>query len=330
MSSFYYSINNKSHYSCLLEKNKEFMSKLFEYIKNIFFVLLILQFAPPLFENLKKQYGRFFESHTKVGYLSIKGVILNSSYYNQYLKKYFEDKDIKAILLFIESPGGAAGSAEAIAREIELLKKEYPKPIITLSENVLASGGYYVASATDAIIVLPSTLVGSIGTAIPGLFKLEDFIEQYKIHYNVIKAGEYKAVTDPFVNSTPEQNELLQGVVNSSYENFIEHVAKHRPKLLTSSADTWANGKIFTGNQAVALGLVDAIGSRSETIKKIKDMAIIEGKIEWVKPEKQSGFWNLFSTPDFAEDAESFTAKMANTVCTVLEKRYGIMQGLKN
>lgn len=300
------------------------MAKTSDYLKTIFFIILLFQFAPPLLKSMKKNYRRFFEPHTKVGYLSIKGLIMSSSYYVHYLKKFFENEEIKAILLFIESPGGAAGSSEAIAHEIELLKKEYPKPIITLSENVLASGGYYIASSSDYIITAPSTLVGSIGTSIPGQFKLQDFIEEHKIHYNVIKAGEYKAVTDPFVNTTPEQNALLQGVADSSYANFIAHVSKHRPKLSLETAPTWANGKICTGTQALKLNLIDQIGSKSDTIKKIKEMAIIEGKIAWEKPEKATGFWSFFSSSDYTDNDDSFMAKMINNICLVLEERYGI------
>lgn len=306
------------------------MTKTSDYLKNIFLIFLLLQFAPVIIKSVKKYYKDYVQLHTKVGYLPIKGLITNAAYYNHYIKKFFEDKEIKAILLFIESPGGAAGSAESVAHEIELLKKEHPKPIITLSENILASGGYYIASSTDFILGPPSLLIGSIGTAIPGQFKLEDFIEYHKIHYNVIKSGEYKAVTDPFVNSTPEQNALLQSVADSSYQNFIKHVSKHRPKLSLDNASAWADGKIFTGSQAIKNGLMDAIGSKSDAIREIKKRAIIEGKIEWIKPEKPSGFWSLFSRPDYDDDQETFMTKMFHSLCLVLEERYGITRGLKS
>lgn len=302
------------------------MAKTSDFFKNIFFLILILQFAPIFYEGVKKQYSRFFEPHTKVGYLALKGIILTSSYYIHHLKKLFEDKDVKAILLYIESPGGAAGSAESIAHEIELLKKEHPKPIITLTENILASGGYYIAAATDYIIASPSTLVGSIGVIIPGQFKLNDFIEEYKIHYNVIKAGEYKSATDPFAATTPAQKALLDDVAESSYQNFLEHVSSQRPKLELQHAQLWADGKIFTGKQALALGLIDLIGSHSNAIQKIKEMAIIEGTIEWIKPEKTSSMWTLlFGSQD---DSESFMAKMINTTCHTLEERYGTVKGI--
>jgi len=307
------------------------MAKTADFFKNVFLFLIVLQFAPMLYENIKKQYGRYFEPHTQVGYLAIKGIILRSSSYIHHLKKLFENKEVKAILLFIESPGGAAGAAESIAHEIKLLKKEHPKPIITITENILASGGYYIAAATDCIIAPPSGIVGSIGATIPGQFKLHDFIEQYKIHYNVIKAGDYKSTTDPFAATTPEQNSLLASIAESSYENFLEHVSSHRPKLELEQAALWANGKIFTGRQALSLGLIDLIGSQSDAIQKIKEMAIIEGTIEWIKPEKVSNFWTLlFGSPDYTGDNESFMTKMVNSLCLTLEERYGFVQGIRS
>jgi protease IV len=305
------------------------MAKAADFFKNIFFLVLFLQFAPILFENIRKQYKRYLEPHTYVGCVPIKGVILQSSSYTRQLKKLFEDKSVKAILLSIESPGGAAGAAESIAHEIELLKKEYPKPIITISENVVASGGYYIAAATDYIIVAPSTLVGSIGVLIPGQFKLHDFIEDYKIHYNVIQAGDYKSATDPFAPTTPEQKLLLKTVVDSSYKNFIEHVSAHRRKLEIKNAHEWADGKIFPGKLALTLGLVDLIGSQSNAIQKIKEMAIIEGTIEWIKPAKTTSLWSLFfGSSDAQDENDSCMSKMITNACITLEERYGLIPRL--
>lgn len=281
------------------------MATFSDYVKNIFLILLILSFAPALIKSFKKQYFDFLKSKTQVAYLPITGIVYDSSYYSKYLKKFFKNKDIKAILLKIESPGSAAGSAEAIANEIELLKKEYPKPIITLTENLCTSGAYYIACTTDYIIAPPSAFVGSIGTQIPYLFKLKDFIEHYKIHYEVIKAGEYKTATDPFTQLTPEQTTYLQTLVNDSYQNFLEHTARHRPKLLLANASTWADGKLFTGRQALQLGLIDEVGSRSNAIAKIKELGIIEDKIEWIEPAKEGSiFSRLFSSSDSFDTSE--------------------------
>lgn len=299
------------------------MAAFSDYLRNIFFILLLLQFAPVLIKNIKKQYINYLEPKSKVGCLAIKGTIDDSSYYAHVLKKYFEDSSIKAILLTIESPGGSAGASETIAHEIELLKLEYPKPIITRTSDICASGAYYIA-ATTFIFAAPSTIIGGIGCYLPNQFKLRDFIEQHNIHYNMIKAGDYKVVTDPFVNTTPDQNAYLQSVVDDSYKNFLEHVAKHRPALDSNNAKKWANGKIHTGRQAVSLGLIDRLGSQTDVVNKIKEMAMIDGEIEWVQPERQQGIWGFFAPSDYMSDSGEATwfDGILTTMFTFIEARY--------
>lgn len=289
------------------------MAKFSEYLKNIFFIVILLQIAPPIFQSIKKQYSDLLEPKTKVATITIKGVVLDSSYYTKYLKTFFKNSDIKAILLKIESPGAAAGSAEAVANEIEILKKEYPKPIITLCENICTSGSYYIAVTTDTIIAPPSALIGSIGTKIPYQFKLNNFMEQFKISYIPIKSGEYKDATDPFVAITPEQIAHLQSVTDDSYQNFIEHVAKNRSAVTLNTADQWANGKLFTARQAKIIGLIDQIGSRSNAVNEIKKRAMIEGKIEWIAPKEASGFFELL-TGRTSQPEEGLSASIMETV----------------
>jgi protease-4 len=219
--------------------------------------------------------------------LPIKGVISDSSSYIKYIKPFFKNNDIKAILLVIESPGGAAGSAEAIANEITFFKKKYPKPIIALSENICTSGAYLIACTSDYIIAPHSALIGSIGTAIPNQFKLKDFLEQLKISYKSITTGQFKDATDPFAHFTQDQIAHLEGLTKDSYQHFIEHVANNRKKVLLATASDWANGKLFTAGQAQKIGLIDEVGSWSNALAYLKKVALIEGKIEWIRPPKE-------------------------------------------
>ncbi len=276
------------------------MSKVSEYLKNIFLVILLIQFVPPVVKHLKKEYLNTFAPGNRVACVSIKEVICSSSYAAYYLKTYFKDPSIKAIILRIDSPGGAAGSSEAIAHELVGLKKLYPKPIISLTENVCASGAYYVAATTDYIIAAPSTLVGSIGAIIPYQFRFKDFLAQYHIGYESIKAGTYKNITDPFAEHPADHTKFLEQLAQSSYENFVHHVIKNRPALKTTDQEAWAQGKIFTGNQALDLGLIDAVGSWSDAEVKIKILAGIsdQEKIEWVSPVRHISWWNLLKNDD--------------------------------
>jgi len=291
----------------------------FDYLKNIFIVLIFLQIAPALVKNIKKQYGKMLSPRAHVGLIRVRGVLHNSDRYNKYLNKYFKDKNIKAILLKIDCPGSSAGTAQAIYNEIQSLKKKYDKPIITLVENICASGGYYIASSTDAIITPASSLVGSIGSAFQFLFQLKDFMEQYKIKYKPIVAGKYKDTTDPFTDMTPEQEKMLQSVLDSSYDQFTQDVAKNR-KLSLKDKGKWADGKIFTGSQALKLGLVDTIGSAYDAVKKIKDMAMIKDDIIWIKPPKRSGLFRWFGQDP--PDEDSMFSAFASKICSFIAHKF--------
>jgi protease-4 len=294
-------------------------------LKNIFYVLLIFTFAQPFISTIKKTYIQTVEPHTKVGYVEISGTIEDSTKHINNLKMLFKDKEIKAVLIKIESLGGVAGSSEALFHELVNLKKEYPKQVAVLVENVCASGAYWVACAADHIVASPVSWVGSIGAYIQS-FKLKEFINYHNIKYDAPKAGSYKNVTDPFVDATPEQMTMLQTLVNQTYQEFAQSVATARSKKLSmKNVNEWANGKIFTGRQALELGLIDELGSRSTAEVWIKEKAMVEGKIEWVQPSKPSALQNLLGAETHENGPTAHVATtIANTICSSLEERYSL------
>ncbi len=275
----------------------------------VFLVLIIIQMVPAVWKMVKEETEKFIKPKTKVGSLCINGPIDNIGYYTKYLKKFFEDQHIKAILLRIDSPGGYAGASSALFNEIISLKKDHPKPVVALTVNICASGAYEIACASDYIIAAPGATVGSIGAYI-GYFKFKEFIEQWKARYGIQKSGDYKAMLNPFTESTKEEEALIQAVCDDSYNQFKETVAQQR-KLSLNSADIWANGKVFTGRQAFAQGLVDAVGSEYDAINKIKDLALIEEDIEWVKPPKPT-FWEKLSGTSDDEECVGETFTVSN------------------
>lgn len=285
------------------------MSKLTGYLKNIFIIILILNFAPPIIYNIYNNYSKFTENRTKVGVLEVKGVLYNSHKIVKNLRKFFENKDIKAILLKIDSPGGASGTSQVIYNEILQLKQQNgAKPVIALVENICASGGYYVASAADYIICSPSSMVGSIGVYIAHP-QFKEFVEQFKIKYNVTKTGLYKTAGDPMTELTEPAKEMFQALTNDVYSQFVNDIKLRRPKLSALDENLWAQGKILTGNEAFKLGLIDEIGSYSNAVKAVKDKAIIEGEIEWVKPPKKSNIWKLLIGNDDDGSGQSRSSK---------------------
>lgn len=294
-------------------------------LKNVFYVLLIFTFAQPFLKMVREMYVRTVEPRTNVGYFEISGMIDNAAASSKQLRKLFEDKSIKAVLIKIESMGGVAGSSQALFNEIVAMKKENPKPVVILVENVCASGAYWVACAGDHLIASPVAWVGSIGAYIQS-FRLKEFINYYKIKYEAPKAGAYKNVTDPFVDVTPEQTAMLQTLCDQTYQEFTEAIAAQRPsKLSMATVNDWANGKIFTGKQALTLGLVDELGSKSNAVAWLKEKTPITGKIEWVYPPQPSKWQSLFGPAEQDTASESSTAaKLADALCLRLEERYGM------
>ncbi len=150
-------------------------------------------------------------------------------------------------------------------------------------------------------------MIGSIGAYFPYLFSIKEFIQQYKIKHEQLFAGAYKTTTDPFYDMTPEQKAMLQSMLDDAYDQLVQDVAQNR-KLSIKTKDQWANGKIFTGRQALKLGLVDKLGSASDAIHFIKEKALIEGEIDWIHPPQARTIWSLFSSGYHDPDNSLFTS----------------------
>lgn len=273
------------------------MAKMGDYFKTFFFLLLLVQFAPVMLMSIKKQYAQLLEPSTKVGLIIISGMLTDADYYEKNLKRFFKDPEIKSIVLhFKNGIGGVAGTAQTLFYDIKELKTGQSKPIITFVENSCVSAAYYVACATDYIVATPSAFIGSIGVYIPQPH-FKDFIEQFKISYSVVKTGKYKTVGDPFLATTPEQEALLQSLTNDTYEHFVRDVSQSRPKLATLPSTEYAEGKIFTGHQAL-IGLIDEMGGMMTVERVIREKVSVEGKIEWVRPQPTSALARLFGASE--------------------------------
>lgn len=253
--------------------------------------------------------------HTRIGVVTIKGTLSSATRYIEQLREFFKDTSIKAILLQMESGGGAAGTSQALFNEIKALKQIHMKPVIAFAENLCGSGAYYVACAADSIIATPSAFVGSIGVYIPHP-ELKDFLEEYKVKYSVIKTGTYKAAGNPLMEDTPEQRAMFQSLTDDTYQQFTKDVAQNREKLSLKKVDIWGNGRIFTGNQAFALGLVDKIGSQTVVEQELREKAPIEGEIEWVKAPTPSKIARWFGETE----SESMMHSLIGTVTPYLQQ----------
>jgi protease-4 len=219
----------------------------------------------------------------KVAIIEIKGVIIDSQPVVEKLIKFRKNEQVKAIVLRIDSPGGGVGPAQEIHAEVKKVQRE--KKVLVSMGSVAASGGYYVACAADRILANPGSITGSIGVIVESL-NVEELFRKLGLRSTVIKSGKHKDIASPLRKMTQEEKELLQGVLDSVHEQFIRAVAEGR-NLPLEKVRSLADGRIFSGDQAKTLGLVDELGNLQDTIALAAKMAGIKGDPEVIYPEKK-------------------------------------------
>lgn len=232
-----------------------------------------------------------WQSGEKVGLIRVEGVIADSRAVIHLLRRYQEDDDIKVILLRVDSPGGAVAPSQEIYDTLKEIQSEGKKKVVTSMGTVAASGGYYIASATDLIVANPGTLTGSIGV-IMELNNLEGLMEKIGVESVTIKSGKNKDVGSPFRKMRKEERAILQNVLDDVHSQFIEAVSEGR-SLDIGTVRKLADGRIFSGRQAKELGLVDRLGSLEAAIKWAAELGGISGKPEVVEIEKRTPFFQL-------------------------------------
>jgi protease-4 len=197
--------------------------------------------------------------------------------------------DIKAVVVRVDSPGGTSVAAQEIGVELDKLRAS-GKPVITSMGDVCASGGYWIACSTDHIMANPATLTGSIGV-IMEMQNMQGLYEKIGLKEVVIKSGEHKDIGSPFRELTAVEQQLLQGIVQDSYQQFVDQVLKGREgKITREQLMPLADGRIFTGAQAKDLGLVDSLGDYYDAIEQAKIMAGIPGEAT-VEVLNQEDMW---------------------------------------
>jgi protease IV len=263
------------------------MTRIIKLIFTIFMAVILIQIFPSVATNIKEEYSSFFENRAEMARLKIDGNINNVDEHINNLRKYFENKNIKAILLHIESPGGIPGPAQALFKEIKSLKREHPTPVVALTTSLCTFSAYYVASVADYIVASPSALVGGIATY-TDFFKSQSFVNNW-----TMQDSQNKIVT---LGTTEETNKIAENLSTNIYKQFTKDIAIAR-KLSLKDTDKWANGTIFTGDQALSLKLVDELGSEFNAVKKMRELALIEKeqKIKWVLPKSRSPLSRLLS-----------------------------------
>lgn len=209
-----------------------------------------------------------------VALVKLEGIIFSESeagseIINEKLREAFQNEKSKAVILQINTPGGSAVQSSRINREIVRLRESHKdKPIYTVVEDVCASGGMFVAVATDAIYADRASIIGSIGVISSG-FGLEDLISKIGVKRRLITAGEHKAMLDPFVAEKSEEVAHVQGLLNEIHEYFIQAVEEGRGDKLSKDRERLYSGLVWTGEESKELGLIDGFGDASYVAREI-------------------------------------------------------------
>lgn len=238
----------------------------------------------------------------KVAIVEIEGVITDSGRITRTIQEYGERDDIKAVVVRIDSPGGAVGPSQEIHGEIKKLRAK--KKVVISMGAVAASGGYYIAMAGDRIVANPGTITGSIGVVIE-FINVEELFKKLGLKGYVVKSGRFKDIGSPLKEMSPEEEKLLQEVVTDVHRQFMEAVSEGRG-LAMEKVESIADGRILSGEQALRLGLVDSLGSLSDAINLSAELAGIKGAPTVIYPEKPRGLWKFLTEESIAKTLGGF------------------------
>ncbi len=221
----------------------------------------------------------------RIALIRVEGVILDSQTTIGELKRFSENPSVKAIVIRIDSPGGGVVPSQEIYDAVKRVRSKNNKAVIASMGSVAASGGYYIAAATDRIVANPGTLTGSIGV-IMETANLEGLLQKIGVEGVVIKSGKYKDVGSPLRKMSADERALLQAVMDDVHKQFIEAVAEGR-SLELRAAQALADGRIFTGRQAKEAKLVDELGDLEDAIQLAAEVVGIEGEPKVIEPRRR-------------------------------------------
>jgi protease IV len=260
----------------------------------VFFIFVFAIFAL-LYFSLREtgesaDYGGGFGD--KIAVVDLEGVITEAKPVVTQLRKYGNDDSIKAIILHINCPGGGAAATQEIYAAVKRIRDQKKKRIVASIETVGASGAYYVAAGTNKIFADPSSIVGSIGV-IAQWYNYGDLIHWAKLKDETLKAGELKDAGSPTRPITPQERQYLQGLIDDMHQQFIKDVAEGR-KMKVDEVRPIATGRVWTGEQAAPLKLVDQLGDFQTAVEDTAKAVGIKGEPTLVRPEKpRRSVWDL-------------------------------------
>jgi len=229
----------------------------------------------------------------RVAVVEIEGIIVDGSSAVRELREHAENPAVKAVVLRVNSPGGVVAPTQEIFAAIQRVRKA-GKPVVASFGAVAASGGYYVATAADRIYANPGTLTGSIGVVMQ-MANLEGLLKKVGVDYVVVKAGAYKDIGNFARTMTPEERKILQALLDDVYSQFVDAVAEGRG-LDRKDVLAFADGRIYSGQQAQALKMVDELGGFEDAVEAAGKLGNISGRPKLLYPRRRFSFRDLIES----------------------------------
>ncbi|HSO74805.1 MAG TPA: signal peptide peptidase SppA [Blastocatellia bacterium] len=238
----------------------------------------------------------------RIAVVYIEGVIFDSKSVNEHLKMYADDSRVKGVLLRIDSPGGGVAASQEISDQVRWLRDEKKKTVVVSMGSVAASGGYYIACAADHIIANPGTVTGSIGV-IAEWVNYGNLLKWAQMQPEVIKSGEMKDVGSPTREINARERAYLQGLINQMFAQFVNAVAAGRKELTRERIMELADGRVYTGEEALREKLIDGLGNYDAALKKTAELVGIRGEPQVVTPPKprRGSILDLLTKTDVGE-----------------------------
>ena len=250
-------------------------------------LLILLLFASGAILSARLLFGDRLPGLTqdRVAILPVNGIIESERQFVRDLTAFREDPSVRAFVMEIRSPGGGVGASQAIHGELERLRREDERPVVAWIGDVGASGGYYVALPADSIFALPGSITGSIGV-IMQFPNAEELFRKVGVELEVVKSGRLKDIGSPVRELSEEERRVLQELVDDVWNQFVDAVAQGREmdRLLVEEL---ADGRIYSGERALEMGLIDRLGTLQDALDAAGEMAGLGERPRTVRPTHQ-------------------------------------------
>lgn len=273
-------------------------------------MLVILFFFGVLWAAISDDTGDISIAGSKIAILPIEGEIVESREAIEALHRYEKNHTVKGIVVRINSPGGAIAPSQEIYNEIRRARARSGKPIVASFDSVAASGGYYIAVGCDQIVANPGSITGSIGVILQWM-EMKELIRWAKLKPETITSGPMKAAGSPYEELSDAERAYLQRIVLQLHGQFVGAVAQGRQgKLSKDDVARLADGRVFTGEEALALKLVDSLGSLDDAVRVTAKLAGMTGDPDTIYPKKRDA--SLFELLSDSGDASTLLERVAS------------------